>query len=220
MTTPVYDMDPTEVQVGTSNGPGLYVAPVGTDQPADTSSDWASPWSILGYISDDGPTVGSSTTTQDIKPWQSRSPIRSVITERTMTVKFILWQLNPQTVAMYFDTDVPTAAADGSFATQVRTDTDQHLYAIGVDTADGGRAMRVIFHRASLSDAADMQIQSGAAVPLEVTLTALDDAGVLADVLVGASTPAAPPGADAQAQQLPATAAKTPALAGSSPAKA
>jgi hypothetical protein len=202
MTTPVYDMDPTEVQVGTSNGPGLYVAPVGSTPPADTSSAWADPWAILGYISDDGPTVGSSTTTQDIKPWQSRSPIRTVITERTMTVKFILWQLNPQTLAMYFDTDVPTAAADGSFATSVRTDTDQHLYMIGVDTADGGRAMRVIFHRASLSDAADMQIQSGAAVPLEVTLTALDDAGVLADVLVGPSV--APGTADAAPKQQPA----------------
>jgi hypothetical protein len=218
MTTPVYDMDPAEVLVGTSNGPGLYVAPVGTDPPADTSTPWASPWEILGYISDDGPTVGSATTTQDIKPWQSRSPIRTVITERTMTVKFILWQINEMTLAMYFDADPPTPAADGSFAMEVRSDTDQHLYAIGVDTADGPRALRVIFHRASLSDAADMQIQSGAAVPLEVTLTALDDAGVLADVLVGPSTAA--PGTDVQAQQLPATAAKTPAMAGSSTAKA
>ncbi|HEX4399680.1 MAG TPA: hypothetical protein VH136_18720 [Trebonia sp.] len=186
MTTPVYELDPAEVQVGTSNGPGLYVAPVGTTPPADTSTAPAAPWEILGYISDDGPTVGSSTTTQDIKPWQSRSPIRTVVTERTMTVKFILWQINEQTLAMYFDADVPTAVA-GAFKLEVRTDGDQHLYAIMVDTADGPRAMRVIFHRASLSDAADMQIQSGAAVPLEVTLTALDDAGVLADVLVGPS---------------------------------
>lgn len=200
MTTPVYDLDPAEVQVGTSNGPGLYVAPVGTPAPADTSAAWAAPWEILGYISDDGPTVGSSTTTQDIKPWQSRSPIRSVITERTMTVKFILWQINPQTLAMYFDTDVPAVTA-GAFKLTVRTDDQQHLYAIGVDTADGGRAMRVVFHRASLSDAADMQIQSGAAVPLEVTLTALDDAGVLADVLVGDSAALA---ADSQAPKMPA----------------
>jgi hypothetical protein len=206
MTTPVYDLDPAEVQVGTSNGPGLYVAPVGTAAPADTATAPAAPWQILGYISDDGPTVGSSTTTQDIKPWQSRSPIRTVITERMMTVKFILWQINPLTLAMYFDADVPTPAVDGDFAMEVRSDGDQHLYAIMVDNADGPRAMRVIFHRASLSDAADMQIQSGAAVPLEVTLTALDDAGVLADVLVGPSVSGVTTSPPPQKQQ--------PALAG------
>src|SRR5579862_8621564 len=105
MTTPVLELDPTEVQVGTANGPGLYIAPAGTPAPADTTSPWPAPWLVAGYISDDGPTVGSSTTTQDIKPWQSRSPIRTVITERTMTVKFIMWQINATTIALYFDTD-------------------------------------------------------------------------------------------------------------------
>jgi hypothetical protein len=190
MTTPV--LDPNEVQVGTANGPGLYVAPEGTPGPADTSSPWPAPWLVLGYLSDDGPTVGTSTDTEDIKPWQSVAPIRSIITGRSMTLQFVLWQLNEITLGVYFDADPAVPGADGSIAMQVRTDTPQHIYSLGLDTADGDNAMRIIFHRASLSDAGDMQIQRGAAVPLDCTLTALDDAGVLADILLG-PTVAAPP---------------------------
>lgn len=208
MTTPAPPaINPAEVQVGTANGPGLYLAPAGTPAPADTHTAWADPWLILGYLSDDGPTVGSSTDTEDIKPWQSRSPIRTVVTGRTLTLQFVLWQLNQYTLGVYFDATPPTPAADGSLAMEVRTDTPQHLYAVGLDTADGARAMRVVFHRASLTDSGDMQIQAGAAVPLDCTLTALDDAGILADVLLGPVT-VAPGGADAADAQAARSAVK------------
>jgi len=166
----------------------LYVAPVGTAAPADTVVAWASPWAILGYISDDGPTVGQNTSKQDIVPWQTRTPIRSVVTERQVTLHYILWQLNQNTLAMYFDTDVPTPAADQSLSFDVRSDSPQHLYAIGVDTKDQ-RGMRIIFPKASLSDAGDMKITKGSAVPLEVTLSALDVSGVLAHILLGPPVP-------------------------------
>src|SRR5215467_8167356 len=188
MTTPTYTMDANEVVVGTPNGPGLYLAPAGTAPPADTSSAWPSPWSILGYISDDGPTVGQNTNKQDLTPWQSIAPIRSVITGREVTLKFILWQLNAQTLALYFDTDPPTPNADGSLSMDVRTDQSGHLYAVGIDSADGDSVLRIAFSRASLSDAGDMQITRGATVPLECTLTALEDNGSLATILVGSAS--------------------------------
>jgi hypothetical protein len=187
MTTPVYDIDPTEVQVGTANGPGLYIAPEKTAGPADTTSPWPAAWSILGYLSDAGPTVASATTTNSLTPWQSISPIKTVITGRDLTLQFVMWQLNELTLGVYFDADPPTPAADGSLSMEVRTDTPQHLYSLGIDSADGDRAFRMIFHRANLSAAGNIQLQRGQAVPLDVTLSALDDAGVLADVLVGPS---------------------------------
>jgi hypothetical protein len=186
MTTPT--LDPTEVQVGTANGPGLYLAPAGTPMPADTVTPWATPWLILGYLSADGPTVGQNTSHNDITPWQSVVPLRSVITARQITLKFTMWQLNDATLALYFDADVPTPAADGSFDLEVRSDTPQHLYAVGIDAADAEQTMRIGFTRASLTDAGDMAIKRGEAVPLEVTLTGLDDAGILAHVMLGPTT--------------------------------
>jgi hypothetical protein len=182
---PTTAIDPTEVQVGTPNGPGIYIAPPGTPPPDDTTDDWESPWEILGYLSEDGPTVGVSTDSTDLTPWQSAVPIRSVITSRTVTLQFVMWQLNAITLALYFDADVPTTAVDGSIDMELRTDSPQHLYAIGIDSADAERVFRMAFGRASLSSAGDMQITRGATVPLDVTLSALDDGGALAYVKLG-----------------------------------
>jgi hypothetical protein len=191
VTTPATTINPDEVQVGTANGPGIWLAPSGTAMPDDTATAFPSPWAILGYLSDDGPTVGQSTDSNDIVPWQSVVPLRSVITSRSVTLQFVLWQLNQLTLGLYFDADPPVPAADGSIDMSVRTDTPQHLYAIAIDAADAERVLRIGFTRASLTDSGDMQIQRGAAIPLDCTLTALDDAGVLARVLLGPATPGA-----------------------------
>jgi hypothetical protein len=186
-TPPAAALDPTEVQVGTANGPGIWIAEAGTDPPEHTYDDFAdeSGWHLLGYLSEDGPTVGVSTDSEDLTPWQSRVPIRSVITGRQITLQFVMWQLNERTLALYFDADPPTPAADGSIDMELRSDAPSHLYAVAIDTRDGDRVFRVTFGRASLSDAGDMDISSGAAVPLDVTLSALDQGGVLGLVQLG-----------------------------------
>jgi hypothetical protein len=187
MTTPAPPaLNPSEVQVGTPNGPGIYIAEAGTEPPDETDEEWGSDWSILGYLSDDGPTVGSSTDSESLQPWQSAVPLREVITGRSITMQFVIWSLNEQTLALYFDADVPTAGADGSIDMELRTDTPAHLYAIGIDSADAERVFRISFRRASLSAAGDMAISRGAAVPLDCTLSALDDGGVLGRVQLGA----------------------------------
>jgi hypothetical protein len=182
---PTGSLDPSEVQVGTPNGPGIYIAPAGTEPPDSTDEEWDEPWHILGYLSDDGPTVGSSTDSESLQPWQSAVPLREVITGRSITMQFVIWSLNEQTIALYFDADVPTADADGAIDMELRTDTPAHLYAIGIDSADAERVFRISFRRASLSDAGDMAISRGAAVPLDCTLSALDDGGVLGRVQLG-----------------------------------
>lgn len=187
MSTPTVCLDPDEVSVGTPNGPGLYLAPPGTEAPTDTTEDWDDPWSCLGYLSEDGPTVGTSTDSEDLTPWQSAAPIKSIITNRSVTLQFVLWQLNAETLALYFDTDVPDPDDDGSLDMEVRTDQSGHTYAVGIDSRDGERVLRVSFLRASLSDAGDMAISRGAVVPLDITLSALETSGSLARVQLGPS---------------------------------
>jgi len=180
-------LTPKEVQIGTANvNSGLWVAPAGTAMPTTATTAFTTPWLLLGYISDDGVTIGQSITKQDIVPWQSRVPIRSVVTEKLITMHFILWQINPQTVAMWFDQPQPVPVADGSFEMDVVTGLPQNIVAVAMDSLDQ-RVMRVGFSRASLSSAGDMKVAKGGAVPLEVTMTALDNAGVMAHVSVGAT---------------------------------
>jgi hypothetical protein len=179
-------LTPKELQIGTANANGLWIAPAGTALPLTAAAAFATPWALLGYVSDQGVTVGQSLTKQDIVPWQSRVPIRSVVTEKLITMKFILWQINPQTVALYFDQPQPVPVADGSFEMDIITGQPQNIMAVAVDSLDQ-RVMRVGFTRASLTVTGDMTIAKGAAVPLEVTLTALDNAGVMGHVSVGAT---------------------------------
>jgi hypothetical protein len=188
MTTPApYEptLNPSEVQVGTANGPGIWLGPAGTEPPDTTEDDYEDPWRILGYLSDDGPTVGSSTDTEDITPWQSVVPLRSVITGRSVTLQFVLWQLNAVTLGVYFDAEEPVPDADDAIDMELRTDAPQRLHAISIDSADAERTFRISFGRASLTAAGDMQITRGAAVPLDCTLAALDDGGVLGRVQLG-----------------------------------
>jgi hypothetical protein len=183
-------LNPSEVQVGTANGPGIWLAPAGEEPPDTTEDDYEDPWRILGYLSDDGPTVGSSTDTEDITPWQSVVPLRSVITGRSITLQFVLWQLNAVTLGVYFDATEPVPDADGNIDMELRTDAPQRLHAISIDSADAERTFRISFSRASLTAAGDMQITRGAAVPLDCTLAALDDGGVLGRVQLGARSAA------------------------------
>jgi len=200
-------LNPSEVQVGTANGPGIWIAPAGTEPPDATDDDWEDPWRILGYLSDDGPTVGQSTDSEDITPWQSVVPLRSVITGRSITLQFVLWQLNALTLGVYFDAPEPTTGTDGSIDMELRTDAPQRIHAIGIDSADAERTFRIAFTRASLSAAGDMQLTRGAAVPLDVTLSALDDGGVLGYVKLGPRDSAARIAARAKASGSAKTAA-------------
>jgi hypothetical protein len=247
-----YGLNPAQLQVGAANGPGVWLAPPGTPLPATTKAAFASPWSIIGYTSVDGPTVGQATTVANIIPWQSITPLRSVITERSVTMKFIMWQLNDLTMALYFDqaqptvtsrvdpscgttisspavtdtaalaTDVGSAVSgtgipagativaatagtgftlsapatatgaavaltisDGSFTMPVLSGAPQHLHSVAIDSLDGNDVFRIGFTRASLSAVADMTVKRGEAVPMEVTLTGLDDSGTMATVMLG-----------------------------------
>jgi hypothetical protein len=197
-------LDPAEVLLGVANGPGIYAAKAGTKLPtaatqggSNTDVDFASPWRLIGYLSDDGPTVGTSVTSEDITPWQSITPIRSVRTEFGITLQFVMWQVaNADNLGIYFDQDPATPATSGEFRMEIRSDEPTHEYAFAIDARDGDTIFRIGFDRATLTDNGDMQIQRSAPIPLDVTLSALDTNGRIGDIDVGpapqAGTRAAP----------------------------
>lgn len=181
-------LDPTQVHIGTNNLAGIYVAPAGTAAPT-LLDDFADPWMSLGYLSADGPTVSQSSSSTDITPWQSTTPIRTLITARGVTIHVVMWQINALTLSVYFDVD-PTSW-DNTTPTQdlqVRSDNPQHIFAVAIDTNDAGQRFRLSFTRATLSAVGDMAISRGATIPLDATLSALDDNGVLARLQIASST--------------------------------
>jgi hypothetical protein len=180
----VYALDTTSIVVGTPNGPGIYLAPVGTAGPTDTTTAWPAAWSVLGYASDTGPVIGQNTNKQDIIPWQSMSPVRSVVTSREITLQFILWQLNQQTLSLYFNA-APGTLTTGTLVMPVKSADAGKLYAVGLDVKDGSNILRISATRANLTANGNMAITRGATVPLDCTLTMLDDNGTTCTVVYG-----------------------------------
>jgi hypothetical protein len=185
-------LDSDQLLLGTANGVGLYIADVGTDPPADTEVDWPTGWIGLGYASTDGPTISSSTSSTDIRGWQSLGVLRSVITERTITVQFQLLQYSALNMSLYWDIEVPTIGADGTFQYSVRSDQAGQRHELGVDVKDGENVLRYIFPRVQLNAAGDQQFQRGALAVLDVTFSALETNGVLLDVIGKVPASAAP----------------------------
>jgi hypothetical protein len=176
---------PGEVMIGTANAAGLYIAPVGTAAPTDTMTAWGSGWRAIGYISDEGITMGSSTESEDLIPWQSRTAVRTILTSRTLTLGFTMWQLNEANLAVYFDSPAPTGTPGDSWKLDVRSDTSGQTYAIGIDTKDGDNVVRYIFGRANLKENGDIVLTTNGAQGYPVVLSALDNAGVLATIMRG-----------------------------------
>ncbi len=186
MTAPVSDLDASEVLLGLNNGAGIYIAPAGTPAPADLTTAWADPWQAVGYISDDGVTLSSSTDSDTLTPWQSTSPIRTIITGKSITMQFVMWETNPLTMGVWFDVTPPVAVGD-VLSFDVRSDAGGLLYAVGLDVKDGDTVFRVVFGRAQLSDTGDVTISRGSAIGWDTTLSALDDGGRLAQIIMTAA---------------------------------
>lgn len=182
-------LNPDAVVLGTANAAGIYVAPVGTTLPTDAGSALDPAFTTLGYLSDDGVSLGADTTSEDIRAWQSKAPVRTVITEKTLTLGFQMIEFSPATTALYFDQDLPVEQS-GAFALEVRSDGGGKQYAVVIDTRDGDVLVRYCFPRATLSSNEDIEIVAGSAQGLGVELKALDDAGTMARIYKGLAVPA------------------------------
>jgi hypothetical protein len=186
-------LNPDNVILGTSNGAGLYVAPVGTAPPADTTEAFGSEWAAVGYVSDDGITLGQETESETLTPWQSKTPIRTIVTGKSLTMEFALLEFTRENVALYFDAPKPAGAAGDAWSIEVRSDGGGQTYAVAISTRDGDRVINYVFGRASLSESGEIEITKSGAQALPVTLAALDDGGVLCTISAGPAAPAAPP---------------------------
>lgn len=201
MTTPTLNSD--NAIVGTANSVGIYMAPVGTAAPVDTTSAWGAGWETAGYIHEDGITLAIETESESLKAWQSKSPLRTVITGKELTVEFNMLEITPRTMGVFFDEDAPTGS-DDAFTMNVTSEGKAKNYAIGIDTRDGDNVLRYIFPKASLSENGEVTIAAAEFQGFPVTLKAMDHNGVLATVIRGPASLPAPPPPEGFAAEAPA----------------
>jgi hypothetical protein len=146
----------------------VYVADIGATEPTDTTTAWDGDWTELGFTTDDGVTITPGKEITDIPAWQSRYPVRRIVTAETFEVAFSLLQWNEDTLGLALQGgswtgDVFTPAAAGS--------VDER--ALGIEATDGDKIARIIIPRGMVTATGGIQMIKTGANPIPITFSAL-----------------------------------------------
>lgn len=175
-------VDGDRLVAGTAKSAGVWLAPVGSTLPTTASEALDAAFWTVGYVGDDGVSLGGDSSSEDVFAWQSVAPVKTIITGRQMTVGFTLIETSPETLALYFDTDAPTETG-GAFTLDVPSTPGAKEYAVVVDVQDGTTELRFVFPKSALSEAGEITVTKSGVIGYPVTLKALDVSGTLATVL-------------------------------------
>lgn len=171
-------LDSTEVRAGLTGS--LSVAPIGSTMPTDTTTALDVAFVHLGYLSPDAISMSVDTNREDFSPWQSTTPVRSIITEQTLALTFTLWQRNADTLKLAFGGG--TVALSGLGPDRVYTPPpvgiDERAFVLEVQ--DGTIIDRYLFYRGvpSLSGEVNFQREELTGFEIEVTLLTDETEGV------------------------------------------
>ena len=158
----------TADEVFIAGGGHVYVADVGTTEPTDTTTPWGVGWAELGYTTEDGVTITPSQTITDVPAWQSRIPVRRIVTGENLEVQFSLLQWNEDTLSLAFrggtwDGDVYTPGTAGV--------VDER--ALGIEAIDGDKIARVIVPRGMVTTVGGITMTRTGANPIPITFSSL-----------------------------------------------
>ncbi|WP_406296169.1 phage tail protein [Embleya sp. NBC_00888] len=180
-------LNPNEIRVaGTGR---VLVAKLGSTVPADTTAGWGASWVDLGYTSTDGIKFTKKDKIDPVDTWQSVSAARFVYSDRDLTLKFALMQLNEDTLPFFFGGDHVTETSAGSkvYKYEVGSTPKVDERMLGIEFADGDAIKyRFVIHRGQVTETDELALTRTAAIKLGVTFTALakDDTAPLATLLM------------------------------------
>lgn len=85
-----------------------WVAPTGTDAPADMATAVSSPWLDLGAMSTDGLSENLEQSRTEFKRWGSISVFKTVITDQKHEFKVTFLESNPNVLGLFYRVATPT----------------------------------------------------------------------------------------------------------------
>lgn len=154
----------------------ILVAPLTTPAPADTTVAWDAAWKDLGYTTTDGVKLAKKDKIDPIDTWQSVSAARFVYSDRDLTLKFQLLQLNEDTLPFFFGGGQvqPNGAVAGNFKYALAADPSFDERMLGVEFSDGTDVKyRLVIARGQVTETEEISLVRTAPIRLGVTFTAL-----------------------------------------------
>lgn len=141
-------------------------APAGSTGPIDATTTLDAAFLDVGYISTDGVTETRDRSTNDIVAWQNSEVVRSVITESSLSVQFVMIETNKASVELFYGATV--SGTDGSI--EVRPGSTGGRKMVVVDYVDGEDLVRLFLPNAEVQEVGDQALTSGDAVGYDVTI--------------------------------------------------
>lgn len=148
----------------------LWLAPVGSEEPADFITDFGDDWTDMGYLSDPpAPTPNDSST--DIDAWNSDDPLRTLLTT-VWSVDLKLQQSNRATFELYFGPLIYTPEGDGiSIEPDPNANSDDKVMCL--ELVDGANVLRIYWRRCTIDQHGALSMDKSAAITYDVTLKRL-----------------------------------------------
>ncbi|WP_019630825.1 hypothetical protein [Actinomadura atramentaria] len=161
----------TEIRVaGTGN---VYIAPKNTDLGAPgvaVGGDWKN----LGYTTNDGIKFTKKDKLDPVDVWQSSAAVRFLQSDRDLTVKFQLMQINADTLPFFMGSgQTALTPTDGVLRYDISATPTPVEFALGIEFLDGESQTRFYVPRAVVTDADEVQFTKSGPVKLGVTINAI-----------------------------------------------
>ncbi|WP_328670525.1 phage tail tube protein [Streptomyces sp. NBC_00328] len=170
----------TEIRIAGAGN--VWWAPAGTTVKETTAL--ASPWVNLGFTSSDGVKFNKKDKNDPVDTWQSMAPARFVLSDRDLTLKFQLMQINKDTFPFYLGLPSTSVVTAGSQTETTAQKIDiggmpggQDQRALAIDFADNNGTKdlryRLVIPYGAVSEVEELSLSRTGAVRLGVTFTAL-----------------------------------------------
>jgi hypothetical protein len=173
---------------GALDGSELYVAGTGTifakpwtsgmalpDDP-DELENPGSGWVNLGYTTEDGVTFTYDRQVDDIMAWQSRRPVRKIVTSAAESVGFVLQQWNSETLPFAFGGGQVTGLGGAQAKFDLADAEDVVHFAVAIRLLDGSSEMGIVFPKGMVTDTIESVFNRASEAQLPVTFSSVDTA--------------------------------------------
>lgn len=155
-------------------GGAVYRAPLGTALPTDASTELASDYKSLGYISEDGLKNENAPDNEDIKAWGGNI-VLSVQTEKIDTFEMtFIESLNIEVLKMIYG-DSNVTESNGTIKVAATADeAEEAVYVVDM-IMRGGALKRIVIPQGKISDLGEIEYKDDDAVGYDTTITAMPD---------------------------------------------
>lgn len=153
----------------------IFIAPVGTTLPTDSTTTLDTAFVELGYASDAGVVNSESRETETIKAWGGDTVLKP-FTGKEDTFQFTLIEaLNVNALKLvYGDSNVTGDLTNGISIKSAAEDLDYHSFVI--EMVLNGAIKRIVIPSAKVTEVGDITYADGEAIGYDTTLSAVPDA--------------------------------------------